>query len=226
MSDFNSIYKDYFNELSRYIEDCGFDSDKAQDIAQEVFMKFFESGYDPDKGKPMPYLKTIAKQCFGNQPKAELSIYDKGFAEWYLREEENLTKNKKKQLTYDICVGLVSGKTQREIAQELGVSEVEVSRALSKAKEYQQIAVSQVPEESQGYDDDLEEKTLERADVVDVEEFALDSIDREDSRIDLSTDGQHEIADLIDLGMTPTEISQDSGHSRMQVYRVKEKMKR
>jgi len=226
VSDFNSIYEEYFNKLCRHIESCGFDVDKAQDIAQEVFIKFFESGYDPEKGEPMPYLKKIAKQCFGSQPQAELSVYDKGFAEWYIQEEENLAKDKKKQLTFDICIGLVAGKTQREIALELGVSEVTVSRALKKAKEYQQIAVSQVPEESQGFDDDLEEKTLERADVVDVEEFALDSIDREDSRIDLSTEGQNEIADLFDIGMTPTEISRESEYSRTQIYRVKEKMRR
>lgn len=85
---FGSLYKALYVPLYRYVISKSHDTDLANDICQQTFLKFYEalSSYEPEKS-PLAYLFTIAKRLLINhKEKKTFEPFDETLLESYSDE--------------------------------------------------------------------------------------------------------------------------------------------
>ena len=90
ISAFEEVYKKLYTPLYRYTFSKCQDKELAEDICQQVFLKFYEAlnAYEPEKS-PLAYLFTIAKRLLINhKEKKTFTSFDETLFEIY--EDESI----------------------------------------------------------------------------------------------------------------------------------------
>lgn len=135
---FESIFKEYYKDLKRFVFFKTQDIDLAEDIAQETFVKLWYNCKNVEYAKVKSYLYTVAKNLFYNIKKHEkvVSNYNsqnqntstKVNPEYLLIEKEYLEKienaiadlpAKQREV---FLLNRIEKKKYKEIAEELGIS--------------------------------------------------------------------------------------------------------
>lgn len=145
---FKEVYLSFFSQLEAFVNNYVSDPEVAKDIAQESFVSLWQhrSGLDPEKGYKSWLLivarnKTLSwfrkqgsRQKYLANVTALESDYMSGFIEkdlWrhFSKVFEKLPENEKKVFS----MKRKEGKTAREIASELNISEKTVEARMSSA---------------------------------------------------------------------------------------------
>jgi RNA polymerase sigma-70 factor (ECF subfamily) len=88
---FGLLYTTLYVPLYRYVISKSHDTELANDVCQQVFLKFYEAldSYEPEKS-PLAYLFTIAKRLLINhKEKKAFDFFDETFLETY--DDESIT---------------------------------------------------------------------------------------------------------------------------------------
>lgn len=85
---FSSLYNEFYTPLYRFIMSRVRDQEKARDISQDVFLKWYESldRYE-EKMKPLSYLIMIARRLIINESEKKKALYFEEDAEEYIKDE-------------------------------------------------------------------------------------------------------------------------------------------
>jgi RNA polymerase sigma-70 factor (ECF subfamily) len=89
---FGSLYSALYVPLYRYVISKSHDTELANDVCQQTFLRFYEalSSYEPEKS-PLAYLFTIAKRLLINHgEKKTFESFDEALLETYIEDSPSI----------------------------------------------------------------------------------------------------------------------------------------
>jgi RNA polymerase sigma-70 factor (ECF subfamily) len=149
---FRILFEEYFEEIRRFLFFRSGDSEISTDIAQETFIRIWEKQLDPEPGKEVALLYTIAgnllishfrRERILRKVQTEMDLVLQGgdhVHELYYRElkdsyRKTLSKLPEKQRIV-FMMSRMERFTYREIAERLGISIKTVEKRMNLALKY------------------------------------------------------------------------------------------
>jgi RNA polymerase sigma-70 factor (ECF subfamily) len=148
---FSSLYNEFYTPLYRFVMSRTRDQEKAKDISQEVFLKWYESleRYE-EKMKPLSYLMMIAMRLIINEGEKKKSLYFTEDAEEFIEDKSiNIFEDLDLQIGFDRVRDLftelsddqriilefkyISDMKNSEISEMIGKTEEAIRKAESRA---------------------------------------------------------------------------------------------
>jgi RNA polymerase sigma factor (sigma-70 family) len=153
-ADFERVYADHLGRVKAYLRRCGFARADVDDLAQEVFVRAYQSlhTFDPSRGPIGPWLGAIAhnvaRRQWGRRPQADL--FDPSLAAEVFAAPENAGPTPEAQdalaalrgcldalppdLARIVRLRYVDGRTTRGVAEAAHMAEATVRLRLDEAK--------------------------------------------------------------------------------------------